>query len=89
MAGETLSSSIPGQTDATVAAKYDEENTGVNEQLSEVNPQPTLRLARRLQTKRTRCLAATHLLYLLFSFAQQDEPGLRVIGHMAAHGMAE
>src|SRR5690349_6832745 len=54
MARETLSPSLPGQTDAAVAAKYDEENTVSDERLSDFNPQPTLTLGRHSNPKRTK-----------------------------------
>jgi len=49
MAGETLLPSIPGQTDATIAAKYYQENTGSDAGLSD---QPPLGLGQSLQNKK-------------------------------------
>ena len=60
MAGETLLPSVPGQTDATIAAKYYEENTGSDAGLSDVNPQPALGLGQRSKTQRDESLEAMH-----------------------------
>ena len=53
MAGETLPASISSETNAGVAARYDEKNIGGGERLSDFNPQSTLTLERRFRAKWT------------------------------------